>query len=62
MPFGPVASGAKDLAEMDPYLSDDECSYTNLDWGVLRRSTVTAPTIRLRTVTGKSTGKPDPFA
>ena len=27
MPFGPVASGAKDLAEMDVYLSDDERSY-----------------------------------
>ena len=27
MPFGPVASGAKDLAEMGDFLSDDERSY-----------------------------------
>jgi len=27
MPYGPVASGAKDLAEMDPMLSDAERSY-----------------------------------
>lgn len=27
MPYGPVASGAKDLAEMDPMMSDAERSY-----------------------------------
>ena len=39
MPYGPVASGAKDLAEMDPMLSDDERAYATRHIAPVDRNT-----------------------